>query len=192
MKKLSFLFVITITSLVSSAQSKNYIPELPVKDGAIFYEEIVSLGTTAKKEVLYFRARKWFANYYKKATQVLQMDDKDQGKLIGKGGYSYSFISGLLAYHIDLKYTLNLTVKDGKYRYQIYDFHSTDTVNSVFASSGDKPYVYDQDLSTEYLNDGKSSSKKYLSKLFTQFALEINTTISSLKAAMIGKANSDF
>ncbi len=93
----------------------------------VSYGSIIPIQGT--KDELYIKAKQWFVKSFKSANYVLQMDDKEAGKLIGKaseiGIIKDSFgISSLGEFK--LNYTVYITVKDGKYRYEITDFNSQD------------------------------------------------------------------
>lgn len=123
MKKSILIAVMAIAGLSAKSQT------LPIDSATqkVTYNAIVT--ATGKKDELYSKARSWFATAFKKANYVLQMDDKEAGKLIGKGtatgvlkdSWNISVTAGFT-----LSYTVFVTVKDGKYRYEITDFSEQD------------------------------------------------------------------
>lgn len=58
------------------------------------YTGIVQVAGVSKEE-LYTRARSWFVKTYKDADVVIQMDDKDAGKIIGKGRFGVIWQMGV-------------------------------------------------------------------------------------------------
>lgn len=54
------------------------------------------------------------------------MDDKEAGKIIGKASAKGSFYYLLTLFSFSLNYTVSITLKDGRYRYEITDFTATD------------------------------------------------------------------
>lgn len=93
--------------------------QMPVKDGKVEYESIVDV--TGTKSDLYTKAKQAIVELFFDAKSVIQMDDKEAGKLVGKGtvfcpikviGVSSGFYS---------KYTISVEVKDNKYRLRLYD-----------------------------------------------------------------------
>jgi len=87
---------------------------VPLKDGKAFYSNVVNVENTTKDN-LYSHAKIWFADTFKSAQNVIQLDDINAGKIIGKG-------SVLLTNNNEyLKFTLAINVKDGRYKYEIYD-----------------------------------------------------------------------
>lgn len=92
------------------------------------YSEVVTVeGKTA--EELYVFAREWFAVTFNSAKDVLQMDDADAGKLIGKGSTSVSefFIAGKGLAAVPIKmdwephFTVKIEVRNGRYKCEITD-----------------------------------------------------------------------
>src|SRR5687768_10177439 len=65
----------------------------------VTFSEVVKIENATKDE-LFTRAREWFAKTFVSAQNVLQMDDRVSGKLIGKGSYGHN-----------THYTVSITVK---------------------------------------------------------------------------------
>ena len=67
---------------------------------------------------LYVRAKIWFADSFVDSKNVLEVEDKDAGILIGKGSIAYEpnvyMSSGLIRGHI--RFTIKVMVKDGRYK----------------------------------------------------------------------------
>lgn len=102
-------------------------PELlniPIKDGQIFYEQISEASGTQRQ--LYMRARKWFVDHFHNANSVLQYDDKEDGKLMGKAFHVYDFESGVSTSKVSIYFTLNIDLRDNRYRIQFYDMYGSD------------------------------------------------------------------
>jgi len=78
------------------------------------FTETVQVDSTSKKQ-LFNKAKRWFADTYKNSKEVLQIEDSATGEILGKAiflYYSQNYIS----------YTINILVRDGKYKCDIYDF----------------------------------------------------------------------
>lgn len=96
---------------------------LPLNEaGEIEYSEVVQVSDVAANE-LFVRAKEWIALTFNSANHVIQMDDKEAGKLIGKGrseiftSHPYSE-NRIVSYgHID--YTIEIQTKEGRYKYVI-------------------------------------------------------------------------
>lgn len=102
-------------------------------NAAISYQEVVKVDSTISSKELYLRARSWFAETYKSSQDVIQMDDKESGKIIGKGAIKYysNVFVGSEGTKGFIFYTITVQVKDGRYKYEITDFnHEGNPYNS--------------------------------------------------------------
>ena len=189
------IFCLGITLSLSAQKSETTL-ELPLKDDVIFFENVVQVDSTFSKKQLFAKGREWFVNYYKSANDVLQMDDKEEGVLIGKGLHKYNFFNGINSSSIALYFTVNLTVKDGKYRYQIYNFNGMNTNRSALdalSSTPSGPTVSEVNFDTEYKNLLTEKSRaKYRTKLLSGLQNEVLLIVTSLEKAMKGKSKSEF
>ncbi|WP_247235404.1 DUF4468 domain-containing protein [Telluribacter sp. SYSU D00476] len=94
--------------------------------GEVIYTEVVEVENS--KETLFKNAQKWIAKSYGDYKSVIQLEDKDRGRLIFKG---ISDIDRGLFKHI--RYVVTIDVKDNAYRCKIanieygYDFSAHGT-----------------------------------------------------------------
>ncbi len=121
MKKILLIFLLAPVGLYAQSIT------LPIDSIShkIDFTEVVKVDG-ASKDDLYIKAREWFAKTFVSAQKVIQMDDKDAGKIIGRGtarGVESSFLSPV---SFTLYYTVSITMKDGRYRYEITDFEYQD------------------------------------------------------------------
>jgi hypothetical protein len=116
MKKL-LVFCLLLTG---SARGQNWKSPLPTDSAThtVTYGGVIEVPG-AKKSELYSRAREWYTTNFGSAKAVLEMDDREDGKLIGKGFAKFGF-----GKPIDwaMWRTVKIEVKDEKYRYTITDF----------------------------------------------------------------------
>lgn len=125
MKKLIFILVL-IAGSKAKGQDK-LLEILPLKDGIVTYSNVIEVEG-ANKEELFLRAKKWFAKTYKSAQDVIQLDDKESGELIGKGNSSISYY----ARKPTISHTISISVKDGRFRYVITDLFYSDIQGEKF------------------------------------------------------------
>ena len=96
------------------------------RDGVVQVE-----GATAAQ--LYARGKLWFAEAFIDSKNVLEVEDKETGVLVGKGTIPYEpnvFISsGVIRGHIG--FTVKILVKDGRYKYTLTDFTHTGSFSSI-------------------------------------------------------------
>lgn len=146
--KSKILLLLLITPFCSFSQ-KNSTDEkiiLPLDSvtNLISYKGVVELGTGSKDQ-LYVTAREWFARNFKSAQSVLQMDDRTSGKLIGKA-YSTGVYKYMVTIPFELHYTIIISVKDGKYRYEI---------TSLYVKHQQLDAVDIEEINKVYLNKGR-------------------------------------
>lgn len=169
-----------------------HIPTISAQDfpidqesGKITYTEVVTLENNgATQEQLYSIAREWFATTYNSANDVLQMDDKELGKLIGKGGLP--IITTAYLTDSQVEFTISVFVKEGRYKYII-----TDLVHESYKG---------QDFSGGALENvkpdcpGMNMMKKGWKQVKEQTAERVVEIITDLKKTMAGgegKASDD-
>lgn len=105
-------------------------PKLPIDSmtGNVCYSEVVKMDSV-KKEELYLRANQWFAKSYKSANNVIQLNDKQAGQIIGKGvekvDTKYNDVYGTTNLH----YTITISLKDGRYKYDISQLYYHPSLN---------------------------------------------------------------
>lgn len=81
--------------------------------GLITYTEVVEVEGTAQE--LYIKAKEWFVNAYRDSKSVIQVDSKDEYKIIGKGVLLIPFGGhGRKIWH-----TVTIQCKDDRYKYTI-------------------------------------------------------------------------
>jgi hypothetical protein len=140
MKKIMFTISAMVVLTLSSFSQTNVFPI--DANGEIVYSGIVNVDSINSKE-LYVRAHTWFANTFKSAQSVIQLDDKDAGKIIGKGFIQVvtpfkAGIEGTIGFVGNVYFTLDIQTKDGKYKYVLSNFsyvHSNTNTEFDFKSS---------------------------------------------------------
>jgi hypothetical protein len=168
------------------AQKNNYEkPNLPIdiETNTITYTEVVVLDTTLKKDELYSRAREWFAKTYKSANSVIQMDDKEDGKIVGRASIPITYNSiGIIAPGGSISYNISVYVKDGKYKYEFANFQHQGDGNKIPSYGSCTKMLNTTD---KYLGIGMQKTYNvYLNQMHT----EIIETISSLKSTLALKS----
>jgi hypothetical protein len=126
MKTLMISLFFIVTTLVGYTQDTtiNLISKpLPIDSTTdqISFIRIVELPGTPKNQI-YTRAREWFTFRYPDAKEVLQMEDADNGVLVGKAYRTFNV--GLLTER--MQYTIKIYVKDNKYKAEITNIYYED------------------------------------------------------------------
>jgi hypothetical protein len=164
MKKVQFL-IITIVLISSTSYGQS---NLPIKDGKVTYTNVINIDSVRKDE-LFVRAKKWFATTYKSANDVIQMDDKDAGEIVGKGNMQIKYY----ARNPRISHTITISVKDGKYRYIISDLEYSDIQGDKFnIENFPKAWFGEQ-------------------KLYDAIDSNVKVIIESIKAAMTSSKKND-
>lgn len=184
---------------ITAETVKKLYDSIPKVDGKYEYTEVIQLDTTYKKDILYKNSKLFFADAFKSAKDVLQYDDREEGKVIGKGNLSIEGGQSVFLTYVTEKWTVNFSLeifsKDGKYRYRIYDF-SIDSRR--VASGGNTPdNIYNTKLNIDdaYKETEKGVSKKMNRKMFAELIDRVNSTIAEIKSYMAktqSSSKSDF
>lgn len=162
---MKLLFFTTLLSVTSICYSQG---ELPSKDGRVIYEYIDSSVNASALE-LFSRAKLWFANSFKDSKSVIQLDDKENHSIVGKG--NFQFVHTLENYVV--KFTVKFDSKDNKYRIQFYD---------ITVEIGTR-----KDDTAETWNS-KKGGDKVKAKINNNF----QNLITSIRVDMIKKNDADF
>lgn len=97
-------------------------------DSALVFKAVVTVDSATKYQ-LFDRARTWFADYYKNSKALLQISDRESGELMGKPiistTYNYRYFGADHKTPLDINATIRVVVKDGKYKYEIYDLYDS-------------------------------------------------------------------
>lgn len=145
MKKLIY-FVFIAIFLQSCVTSKYHNTEYP---NPFEFQKIDSLN--GLKVEIFVKANEWVAKTFNSAKDVIQMHDKDAGKIIAKGVMTSVSSTGLassVTYYIS--YTLSIDAKDSKCRVVLSDYIVTEGVFTGGGKTANYPF-------SEFLsNDGTS------------------------------------
>jgi len=79
-------------------------------------ENIINLDGKSKDDI-YISANGWFVDNFNSAESVIQFQDKEAGKIMGK----YIFELQESTYFFRIKSTISIDIKDNKARVKIYD-----------------------------------------------------------------------
>lgn len=151
---------------------------------ALEYSEVIQVDSASQNE-LYNRAKIWFATNYNSAVDVLQMDNKDEGQIIGKAVIKYepTVFQGSEQTKGSIKYTIKIYLKDGRYKYEISDFIHDPVGNQYGAKTSLGLITTDE----EYPNPkpmARNWNNKVWKDIKNQIAINIAPLIASLKQDM--------
>jgi len=109
-------YCIPIDSVMPPPRSILNLPIDP-ETKKITFTEVVIVDSTTTKDQLFERAQDWFVKAYGSGKEVIQLADKELGKIIGKALIPFGKDMGYIYY------TISIYVKDGKYKYVLTDFY---------------------------------------------------------------------
>ncbi len=168
MKKNVFVIVlVTLTCFCVLSQEK------------LTYSEVIELPGKSKDQ-LYDQAKQWFIETYKDASEVIQNDDKAGGTIMGKALLSYNsnIYVGSAGTKGVIRYTIQISFKDGKYKYELTNFiHEGATFDFGTITTDDEcPYKI------------KGGTKNWNNKVWNDIKMQIDeysrNFIGDLKEAM--------
>ncbi|TSD62299.1 DUF4468 domain-containing protein [Inquilinus sp. KBS0705] len=84
MKKASIFIALIIICFEAKAQKDTLGLNIPIKDESVVYEGIVETPGALQKD-LFKNAKQWFVDYFNSSKDVIQNEDKESGRIIGKG-----------------------------------------------------------------------------------------------------------
>lgn len=204
-KLLLFLLVIPI---FCRAQDTLRVPKMPIDSatGGYSYVDITQVPGKTKDD-LYVKINEWVALNFKSANNVIQMNDKEAGKIIVKGVTERTLMYKMLGKNYIpyyLNFTINFTVKDGRYRViidgfsaknktdnsKIYDTDITPKLAQTIIQYNSKKHHYDDD------DDGFLSFKKYGIQFQSQYLDHADEfareTIQEIKTALLKPSKDEF
>lgn len=165
MKKLLLSMAMAVATLTVSAQSI----EMDATTGKYKLQAVEEVNPELTQDQLFAKAKQWIALNYKSANDVIQLDDKEEGKIICKGNFALKqslLLTGRIAH------TLVLDFKDGKFRYNFTDF--------VHISPDNNTYAYE-----------KKWAKGMRTKANAEIEQKATAAMASLKEYVSGGAASD-
>jgi len=181
---ISFLFI-----FISNAFTQKETPNLPFDKttNKITYSEVILVDSLTTKQELFSRAREWFAKTYKSSTNVIQMEDKESGKIVGKALMQvYHKQFGMIGESGYINYTISLYLKDGKYKYEITNFYHS----GQFTSAGGR--IPDYGVCEDMINTTDRQMGFSYQKIYNYYLNQMNDNITELvvdlKRAMITNA----
>lgn len=86
------------------------------------FAEVIEAAGVPRDE-LYARAKVWFVAAFIDSKQILEVEDKAEGLLIGKGSIPYEpKMLRQMPLQGQIVFTLKVAVKDGRFRYELSNF----------------------------------------------------------------------
>lgn len=115
--KFIFTSLSVLYSLITFSQDSDNL--FPVVNGKVIYEQVDS-SVNGNSAEIYNRAKLWVANTFRNSKNVIQIDDKESGTIVGKG--NFDVVQTMTSYIV--RFTFKIDARDSKYRIQFYDISS--------------------------------------------------------------------
>lgn len=125
--KLRFIVIILFFVSYHLQGQERLLNILPLVDGLVTYTGVIRVDSISKDE-LYGRAKRWFITTYKSPKDVIELDDKEDGEIIGKGTIR------IVYYFRDpyIDHTISIATKDNRFKYIITDLTYSENSHSKF------------------------------------------------------------
>lgn len=137
------------------------------------------------KENIYSRAKIWLANTFVSSKAVIELDDRDNGKIIGRGVLKYDSKYNLIYISRNIiDFIVTVDVKEGKYRVVFSEFY--------FKANTDGGYVDGGNLNNDKPKNTWNLSKKQWEKIKEDVRSRISFVIDDLKKSMQKPIVDDF
>ena len=108
MEKRNYLILLIVILFVSCVTYDRPIAPEEIRT----FEKIIEIPNTTKDE-LYIKANEWFVNTFNSAESVIQFQDKEAGKIMGK--YKFRIVVGHpVSLNAGMKSTISVDVKDNR------------------------------------------------------------------------------
>lgn len=148
------------------------------ENGVITYVGVEKADSISRQE-LHSRAKLFFAETFVSANDVVQMDDKESGIVLGKGLSTISIKSGKYEFPVNLKYTIKVECKDNRYKW---------TITNIIYSSKLADFPAETFFNTE--TDNKyAKAKKHPKEIMQQYRDKTLETINRIKTALLVSMN---
>jgi hypothetical protein len=125
MKKIAILLLLTLVTSITYSQSRKTKKMLTKIEGQwnlddngnVSYTKIIEVPEIKSKDEIYNRALNYFAYNYGSGKSVIQTQDKELGRIIGKGLYKNVHIGmSLITTYVDCWHIVRVDIKDGRAR----------------------------------------------------------------------------
>ena len=201
------IIIVSLTLFTAKTFSQNTNFPIDTATGKIKFSEVVYLDSIPKA-TLYTKAREWFVRTFKSSKVVLELEDKEAGKLIGKGDFTAiteesmndnEFIKkkGLVSKELrekknkgevgSVSFIVSIYIKDGRYKYEITDLYHKGMTTTVAGYTATQPDGGDLGNSDPTCGFSEWMPRIRWKNIRANSLLTIETLIAELKSAMAAK-----
>ena len=172
--------ILLVLPILTFGQEKSKKMPFPTKNGDIFYEEVGTVDSTMTASILYTKALTWFISNINDDFTDKIFEDREHGKVIGYRTFDMrkEAISQAARRYSAM---IDITVKDGKYRAQIYDIKFKETDSTGYSEYG---YVSLDDYYRQWQKQPKFLLFFMDTNFLTDIDEQLNACLRSIKKEM--------
>lgn len=181
MKKLFITLVILFTVCVFNVNGQEVNFPIDSITGKITYTEVISVEDKDATD-LFLSAKEWFVNNFVSAKNVIQMEDKNAGIILGKGKipvYTNNAFKTDLGF---VEFTIKIEVKDGRYKYTLKDLYhkpGLSKANSPGTLLAEKPGGGLMTMGLKNWNGIKSQTDEAINSMIESLINEMNKNVTT-------------
>lgn len=175
--------------------------------GKIKFSKIVYLDSIPKA-ILYTKAREWFVRSFRSSKAVIELEDKESGKIIGKGNFTVvtyesindnEFIKNKKSFPKELRekknkgevgsvsFVISIYIKDGRYMYEITDLYHKGITTTIAGYTATQPDGGDLSNDDPICGYNEWMPKIRWKNIRENSILSIESLIADLKSTMATK-----
>lgn len=181
-----FTFLLLTPHIIYCQSAKEMLAEIDGKwqldNNNVTFTKVIEVPN-ASKDILYTRALSYFTYKYNSGDDVIQVKDKDQGIIIGKGVYPKVHTGHSISTTVvNTTHILRIDIKDNKIRaiITLQEYHTTETG----ASSNSIPTRNEYAVSSRYPIAKKDMQKTVMTKAFYKSYLQVQNSFAELEKSL--------
>jgi|SRR5690606_15735261 len=183
----------------SSYQVDSVASYIPLKDGKVAYREYIQYQ--GGKEQAYAALKRWFVDGFPDIQSTIQIDDREEGTLIGRSARKYNFKSGVNKSDFAMYFTVAININIDTVDISIYNIYGSDkrrnnlqmyleatnamlneNINFNQHNSVEK---FNVDVTKSYFDYLKGKRKKYNGKIVYTVDSEVRRIFESARKALM-------
>ncbi len=164
---------------------RHAIYSIPSKNGIEVYLDTVVKMDSSSANQLYNSAKLWISENFKSSKAVIDLDNKEEGIIIGKGNQELFITNSLdLPVQTRCSFTFKIRVKDNKYRLELFDLSYKPDNGTYFSGIYSSPVTtYPRDWFLPSITKGfpviKESYRAETLKLLDSMFISLYSAMSS-------------
>lgn len=144
------------------------------ENGKVHYSKIIEVENL-NKEQIYNKTKLYFVNNFKSGKDVIQMEDKDNGVIVGNGNTTIVVQSGKYSLAVPMSFSIKLSSKDYKCKIDISNivYNSTSPAEVLFNDKAEENYLKAKDKAKAIMESYRDQTLEKLTFLETKLKEEL-------------------